>query len=224
MSGEEDWAAFGGGQDGDHDDNGEDDGFGDFGGDDGFGDFGAFEEVEKKPKEETKEAPEVDADELDKELQEFIEDSESISIDKSMEKSVDKSVDRSADKSKVSSGVSVDKIDKELAEFVNETSDSDVGDVCVPSSSQTPEQISMAKVGDDAFAGDDGNQTQKEEPAKVVTEYREKPDTEKVEDLKQTATQVLQQDEDDGFGDFGAFPDDVDKEDDDEDDGFGDFG
>ena len=52
-----------------------------------------------------------------------------------MDKSVDKSVDKSADKSKVSSGVFIDKIDKELAEFVNETSDSDVGDVSVPSSS-----------------------------------------------------------------------------------------
>lgn len=50
-----------------------------------------------------------------------------------MDKSVDKSVDKSGDKSKLSSGVSVDKIDKELAEFVNETSDSDVGTVDVPS-------------------------------------------------------------------------------------------
>lgn len=52
MSGEEEWAAFGGGQADDQ--NEEDDGFGDFGGDDGFGDFGTFEEAEKKPKEDTK--------------------------------------------------------------------------------------------------------------------------------------------------------------------------
>ena len=46
MSGEEEWAAFGGGQADDQ--NEEDDGFGDFGGDDGFGDFGDFEQAENK--------------------------------------------------------------------------------------------------------------------------------------------------------------------------------